>query len=162
MYTFAMFSSCSVALLFLHSITCHNWFFVHLPSYRFICSLLNIITVGETPPAMMHLSDGGHFENMGLLPLLKLRLPYIMVVNGSHIPSDEEYAKEIVNAMEQAREILDCSFTTCDGDDVLTDIKNKYVKPEARDQNGEAESQNNERPRRYTFKVNYSTKGRYF
>ena len=127
----------------------HNWFFVHLPSYRFICALLNIITDGEAPPAMMHLSDGGHFENMGLLPLLKLRLPYILVVDGSHIPSDEDYAKEIVNVMEQAREILDCSFTSCDGGDVLTDIKNKYVKPE--DQSNKL--------RMYKFKVHYSTKG---
>ena len=145
----------------------HNWLLVHLASYRFICSLLNIITDGETPPAMMHLSDGGHFENMGLLPLLKLRLPYILVVDGSHIPSDEEYAKEIVNVMEQAREILDCSFTTVKGDnvlkdirnldkddvfkyinklraDVLTDIKNNYVTPAAR---------------KYEFKVHYSRKG---
>jgi hypothetical protein len=113
--------------------------------------LLNIITDGQTPPAVMHLSDGGHFENLGLLPLLKLRLPYILVVVGSHIQSDEEYAKEIINAMEQAREILDCSFTALEdqGDyDVLTDIKNNYVSPDHKFK------------RRYDFKVYYSQKGR--
>jgi hypothetical protein len=99
----------------------------------------------------MHLSDGGHFENFGLLALLKLRLPKILVVDGSHIGSDEEYAKEIVTVMEQAREILDCSFTAIDGGDVLTHIKNNYVK-----------SVEGELQRKYEFNVHYSTKdGRY-
>ncbi|CAB4039870.1 Hypothetical predicted protein, partial [Paramuricea clavata] len=59
----------------------HRWYIVHVPIYRFIRSSLNIITDGETPLAMMHLDDGGHFENFGLLPLLKLRLPKILVVD---------------------------------------------------------------------------------
>ena len=96
---------------------------------------------------MLHLSDGGHFENYGLLPLLKLRLPKIIVADGSHIKSDNDYGKEIIQVMEQAREILDCSFTAMDGGDVLTDLKNKYVK-------------NENHPRKYEFKVQYSNKGR--
>ena len=98
---------------------------------------------------MLHLSDGGHFENYGLLPLLKLRLPKILVADGSHIKSDDQYGKEIIQIMKLAREILGCSFTAMDGGDVLTDIRNKYVHPE-----------DGKYPRMYEFKVHYSDKGR--
>ncbi|XP_028408495.1 uncharacterized protein LOC114531051, partial [Dendronephthya gigantea] len=130
----------------------HSWLLVHLPIYRFVNSLLNFIHHGSTPPAMLHLSDGGHFENYGLLPLLKLRLPRILVADGSHIESEDDYAKEIIQVMEYAREILDCSFTAMDGGDVLTDIKNKYVHPK--------DVENQKYPRMYKFKVLYSESGR--
>ena len=91
---------------------------------------------------MLHLSDGGHFENYGLLPLLKMRLPKILVVHGMEISSDDdEYAKEIIEAMEHARKLFDCSFTSMTGGDVLTDIKKEFVE---------------ERSRTYKFKVRYS------
>ncbi len=126
----------------------------------------------------MHLSDGGHFENLGLLPLLKLRLPKILVVNGSYIESDEDYATEIIRTMELARELFDCSFTSIIGDDlldqrldeidkkcgknvlnyiksqlggdVLTDINNKYV-----------HSKDAPPPRKFEFKVRYSGKSKF-
>ena len=98
---------------------------------------------------MLHLSDGGHFENYGLLPLLKLRLPRILVADGSYIKSDDHYGKQIIQVMELAREILGCSFTAMDGGDVLSDIRNKYVHPE-----------DEEYPRMYEFKVRYSNDGR--
>ncbi|CAB3997939.1 Hypothetical predicted protein [Paramuricea clavata] len=91
---------------------------------------------------MMHLSDGGHFENYGLLPLLKLRLPKILVVNGSEIKSVDDYARDIIAAMEHARKLFNCSFTSMtDGTDVLTEIKNKFV---------------GKHLRKYEFKVHYS------
>ena len=91
---------------------------------------------------MLHLSDGGHFENYGMLPLLKMRLPKILVVHGMEIPSnDDEYAKEIIEAMEHARNLFNCSFTSMTGGDVLTDIKKKFVE---------------KRSRKYEFKVHYS------
>ncbi len=104
----------------------------------------------------MHLSDGGHFENLGLLPLLKLRLPKILVVNGSYIKSDDDYETEIIRTMELARELFDCSFTSIVGDgksqlggDVLTDINNKYV-----------HSKDAPPPRKFEFKVRYSGKSK--
>ena len=127
----------------------HKWFVVHLRICRFIISLLNFIHDGPQPPAMLHLSDGGHFETYGLLPLLKLRLPRILVADGSYIGSDDDYAKQIIPIMEHAREILGCSFTAMDGGDVLTDIRNKYVHPK-----------DGKYPRMYEFKVRYSDKGR--
>ncbi|XP_028408530.1 uncharacterized protein LOC114531087 isoform X1 [Dendronephthya gigantea] len=125
-----------------------RWLTVHLPIYRFLLSLLNFIHDGPKPPAMLHLSDGGHFENYGLLPLLKLRLPRILVADGSHIKSDDDYADEIIQIMNHAREILGCSFTAMDGGDVLADIRNKYINPE-----------DGMYPRMYEFKVRYSDKG---
>ncbi|XP_028408585.1 uncharacterized protein LOC114531134 [Dendronephthya gigantea] len=125
-----------------------RWLTVHLPFYRFLLSLVHFIHDGPKPPAMLHLSDGGHFENYGLLPLLKLRLPRILVADGSHIKSDDDYGKEIIQIMNHAREILDCSFTAMDGGDVLADIKKKYVHPK-----------DGKYPRMYEFKVRYSDEG---
>ncbi len=101
---------------------------------------------------MMHLSDGGHFENLGLLPLLKSRLQKILVVNGSYIESDDDYATEIIRTMELARELFDCSFTSISqlGGDVLTDIKNNYV-----------HSKSATPPRKFEFKVRYSRKSKF-
>ena len=107
---------------------------------------MSIITYGEKPPALLHLSDGGHFENYGLLVLLKMRLPKILILHGAEIKSDKDYGKTIINAMEQARNLFHCSFTTMNGSDVLTDLKDKYVNC------GENETP----PRKYEFKVRYS------
>jgi hypothetical protein len=98
---------------------------------------------------MLHLSDGGHFEILGLLPLLKLRLTKILVVDGSYHESDDDYAKAIVRAMELARDLLNCSFEAVNGGDVLSDIKEKYVNTRSR------------RERKYEFKVKYRMRGTY-
>ena len=136
---------------------------------------------------MMHLSDGGHFENLGLLPLLKRRLPKILVVNGSYIESDDDYATEIIRTMELARELFDCSFTSIIGDDlldqrldeidkkcgknvlnyiksqlggdVLTDINNKYVHPNDAPPNAPPNAP--PPPRKFEFKVRYSGKSKF-
>ena len=121
---------------------------MHLPICRFVRALLNITTNGKIPPAMLHLSDGGHYENYGLLPLLKMRLPNILVAHGMEIPSDDdEYAKQMIETMEQARKLFSCSFTSMNGGDVLTDIQKEFVE---------------KRSRTYEFQVEYSdeTKGR--
>ena len=120
-----------------------RWCLVHLPICRFFRSLLRITTYGDIPPAMLHLSDGGHFENYGLLPLLKMRLPKILVVHGMKIPSDDDdYAIQIIEAMEHARKLFNFSFTSLTGGDVLTDIKKEFVE---------------KRSRKYEFIVHYST-----
>ena len=116
-----------------------------MPIYRFFRSILSTITYGDTPPAMLHLSDGGHFENYGLLALLKLQLPKILLVHGLEMKSDDDYAKDIIVGMEHARNMLSCSFTSKDGKDVLADIQKKFVKPE-----------DGSRPRTYEFKVHYN------
>jgi hypothetical protein len=90
--------------------------------------MLHIITYGEKPPAMLHVSDGGHFENYGLIPLLKLRIPKILLVHGLEIKSDNAYAKDIIVAMEHARKLFNCFFTSMAGNDVLNDIEEKYGK----------------------------------
>ncbi|XP_028408536.1 uncharacterized protein LOC114531088 isoform X2 [Dendronephthya gigantea] len=137
-----------------------GWLTVHLPVYRFLLSLLHFIHDGPKPPAMLHLSDGGHFENYGLLPLLKLRLPKILVADGSYIESNDDYAKEIIEVMELARELLGCSFTAMDGGDVLADIRNKYVYPQVEvGANPENVHPQKVYQRMYEFKVRYPDKG---
>ena len=55
--------------------------------------------------------------------LLKMRLPKILILHGAEIKSDEDYGKTIINVMEHARKLFNCSFTTMNGSDVLTEFE---------------------------------------
>ena len=102
-----------------------------------------MVNVGPTPPPVLHLSDGGHFENLGILPLLKRRLEKIVVVDGG-ASSEEGPAKDLIMALQKGREILRCSFTGLTGQDVYKDIRVKVIdKPPGK------------QPRSYRFKVEY-------
>jgi len=51
--------------------------------------------------AMLQLSDGGHFENLGLYELIRRRLPLIIVADGS---ADPDYKfDDLANALEKVR-----------------------------------------------------------
>ena len=110
-------------------------------------AMFNAVTTGPEPPAMLHLSDGGHIENLAILPLLKRRLQRIMVVNGGETVPDSSYGDDLIHAMELARKKLNCCFLSENGSDVLRDIKEKFVNKAPRQQ-----------PRSYRFKVHYYEK----
>jgi len=93
---------------------------------------------------MLLLSDGGHVENLAILPLLKRRLPRIVVVDGGYKDEEKFYGESILNAMDLARTKLKCSFLSADGHDVTSDLLEKFVKPQA-----------GKYPRYYKFKVRY-------
>ena len=98
---------------------------------------------GLMPPPIMLLSDGGHIENLALLPLLKKRLKKIIVVDGGYKDSQKFYGESLLNALMLARTKLNCSFFVSDGGDfdVITDLKNTFVKPRGK----------KKRPRVYKF-----------
>ena len=110
-------------------------------------AMFNAVTTGPEPPAMLHLSDGGHIENLAILPLLKRRLQRIVVVNGGETVPDSSYGDDLIHAMELARKKLNCSFLSENGSDVLRDIKEKFVNKAPGQQ-----------PRSYRFKVHYYEK----
>ena len=89
--------------------------------------LLFVRNRGPSPPPILRLSDGGHIENLAILPLLKKRLPKIVVVDGGHKKDDSEWGRGLVAAMSLAREKLHCSFIGLDGRDVIEDIKEKFM-----------------------------------
>ena len=121
-----------------------RWLLVHVPHCRYMRDLVGITNTGPVPPAILRLSDGGHIENLALLPLLKRRLQRIVVVNGGHTASDSAYADDLVHALGLARDKLNCYFISSDGRDVIQDVKDKFVrKPPG------------EQPRSYRFKVDY-------
>lgn len=105
---------------------------------------MGVVSVGTMPPPVLYLSDGGHVENLGLLPLLKLKLEKIVVVNAGCVEEDLGLAHALLHALNQAREKLHCSFTGMDGRDVYEDIRRKIVDRPAGKQ-----------PRSYRFKVEY-------
>ena len=99
---------------------------------------------GPVPPPVLNLSDGGHVENLGLLPLLKRRCERILVVDGGYTDGDTFRANDWIIAIDFARKWLRCSFSALDGRDIIEDIKNKFVYRLPGTQ-----------PRMYTFKVEY-------
>ena len=114
-----------------------RWFLINIPYIRYIRNLTGIVNVGPAPPPILRISDGGHIENFGLLPLLQLRLPKIVVVNGGFHP---DYGVELLYALQMAREKLRCSFTGMDGRDVIEDVRANFV-----------EKKPGEQPRSYKY-----------
>ena len=110
-------------------------------------AIFTAVTTGPVPPAMLHLSDGGHMENLAILPLLKRRLQRIVVVNGGYTETDSSYGDDLIHAMELARKKLNCCFHSENGSDVERDIKEKFVNKAPGQQ-----------PRSYRFKVHYYEK----
>ena len=88
---------------------------------------MQMTNVGPNPPAVLSLSDGGHVENLGILPLLKLRLKKIIAVDGGRTLSDLDYGQELLLALDLARKKLGCSFLGMDGRDIAEDIRDKFV-----------------------------------
>ena len=86
-----------------------------------------VVNEGPMPPPILRLSDGGHIENLAILPLLKKHLPKIVVVDGGHKTRDSEWGDSLLNALSLARKKLHCSFIGWDGRDVIEDIKEKFV-----------------------------------
>lgn len=59
-----------------------RWLTISVLGILYYRKAMNIMNVGPNPPAILSLSDGGHLENRGILPLLKLRLKKIVTVDG--------------------------------------------------------------------------------
>ena len=102
--------------------------------------------IGPIPPPILLLSDGGHFENLAILPLLKRRLRRIVVVDGGYKQDDQSYGESLLNALMLARIKLNCSFLSEDGQDVTFNLLEKFVRPKT-----------GEKPRYYKFVVLYLT-----
>lgn len=91
----------------------------------------------------MFLSDGGHVENLALLPLLKKRLKRIIVVDGGYKHDQKLYGESLLNALMLARTKLKCSFLSVGGKDVISDVMEKFVSP--------VKETGGKRPRFYTL-----------
>ncbi|XP_029188403.2 uncharacterized protein LOC114955692 [Acropora millepora] len=124
-----------------------RWFVVYVPIVRYMRQLLSVSNRGPSPPPILLLSDGGHIENLGILPLLKKRLTKIVVADGGLKTDDSEWGKALLHAFSLAREKLHCSFIGLDGRDVIEDIKEKFVN-----------TADGFKPRSYRCKVHYYEK----
>ena len=98
-----------------------------MPYISFVRKTIGILNHGPNPPPVLRLSDGGHVENLGILPLLKLRLKKIITVYGGRASSEQSFCDTLLKALEMARKKLRCSFTGLDGRDITEDIRNKLV-----------------------------------
>ena len=88
---------------------------------------MSVTNQGPLPPPILRLSDGGHIENLAILPLLKRRLSKIIIADGGLKADDSGWGDGLLKALSLAREKLNCSFIGLDGRDVFEDVKEKYV-----------------------------------
>ena len=102
---------------------------MHISFVHFVRQMFNKTNTGPMPPPIMLLSDGGHVENLGLLPLLKKRVKKIIVVDGGYKHDNKLYGESLLNAMMLARTKLNCSFLSEGGRDVISDLLRTFVKP---------------------------------
>ncbi|XP_078369689.1 uncharacterized protein LOC144653542 [Oculina patagonica] len=124
-----------------------RWFTVHSFFAQYVREMFNKNNCGPMPPPVMLLSDGGHVENLALLPLLKKKLKKIIVVDGGYKHDEKLYGDSLLNALMLARKKLNCSFLSDSGGDVISDLLEKFVKP--------AKTGEEKLPRFYKFKVQY-------
>ena len=89
-------------------------------------------TIGPIPPAVLLLSDGGHYQNLAILPLLQRKVKRIVVVDGGYKDEEDKYGDSILDALKIARTQLNCSFYNEDGKDVITDLMRSFVNPQKR------------------------------
>ena len=105
-----------------------RWFIVHVSFVKFVREGLNIDNIGPMPPPVMLLSDGGHVENLAILPLLKKKLKKIIVVDGGYYSNEMKYGKYLLRALMLARRDLNCSFIGQGGRDVISDLLENFVR----------------------------------
>ena len=101
---------------------------------EFVRETLSVENIGSMPPPVMLLSDGGHMENTGILPLLKKKLKKIVVVNGGYTSDEKRYGDDLLKALMLARTELNCSFIGQGGRDVISDLLDTFVKPDKPDE----------------------------
>ena len=105
----------------------NRWFTINVTYVTFLSNAVQVTNHGPSPPAILYLSDGGHIENLGILPLLKLRLKKIVSVEGGRSILDEDYGESLLIALDMARKKLGCSFYGMDGRDIAEDIRDNFV-----------------------------------
>lgn len=128
-----------------------RWFIVHVSFVKFVREGLSIDNIGPMPPPVILLSDGGHTENLGILPLLKKKLQKILVVDGGYCSNEKKYGESLLKALMLARRELNCSFIGQGGRDVISDLLDNFVK---------LQQPNKRKPRHFKFKVEYYENGR--
>lgn len=76
-------------------------FMLHYPFVRTIHRILDVDHIGEEHPDHLYATDGGHGENMALIPLLKEKCSTIIIVDGSE--DGEDKCEELLYSLDYAR-----------------------------------------------------------
>ena len=93
-------------LSILHAIYVNRWLTINEAFVNFVRNAMQVTNVGPNSPAVLYLSEGGRIENLGILPLLKLRLTKIVSVEGSRTILDEDYGASLLIALDTVNYLL--------------------------------------------------------
>jgi len=99
--------------------------------YRFFAQLISLNIVFQKWPGFLYISDGGHIENFGLLPLIRRKCRLIIISDGSHDPN--ETCEPLMETLIMAEERLYCSFFSKDINQSVThQLKTEFIGNENR------------------------------
>jgi len=104
---------------------------LEMPFFQMLYQGLKINRISDDEhyqPEFMNLSDGGHFENLGLIPLLlNSHIGTIYVADGGHDP--EQSCSDLIKAMEFSRKNLKVQFRSLDSlnSDVDRQLLNSFI-----------------------------------
>jgi len=83
--------------------------------YRYFSLLLRLVRIKDNWPHYLFLSDGGHLENYGMLPLLRRRCKRIFVCDGTQ--DVKGICKELFKCLRMAEQRLYCCFLALDSEE---------------------------------------------
>lgn len=93
-----------------------------MPFVQSIFLMLRLDVRAAAAPPQLYFGDGGHFENLGLIPLIQRQCAEIIIASGSEAQSDSG-KEELLQALKQARLHCNCEFTDVNGRDVSVAIE---------------------------------------
>jgi len=76
--------------------------------YRFLAQIIELTILFPDFPTYLYVSDGGHAENYGLLPLIRRKCRLIIITDGSQ--DIEGTCLNFLNGLKLAEDRLHCSF----------------------------------------------------
>jgi len=76
--------------------------------YRFFAQMLSLNIIFPSLPEILYISDGGHLENFGFLPLFRRKCRLVVIADGSQ--DENETCDSLFKGLKMAEGRLHCSF----------------------------------------------------
>lgn len=95
------------------------------PMFSLKALLSELLGSADFKQPWLYLSDGGHFENLGIYELVRRRVPFIVVVDAGQ-DGDHKYS-DLANAMRLVRTDFDVEITFTDSLDLLKPIGDEKI-----------------------------------
>jgi len=99
-----------IVLLLIIFKSCFNLHPTNFEMFKFFSHAISLNTLYPYYPDYLYVSDGGHLENFGFLPLIRRQCSLIVIADGSQDVS--EGCQSLLLSIQMAEQRLHCSFYT--------------------------------------------------